>query len=111
MDAVLARLSGLSLTPSVLTHAASPTPAEWSVSLAGSPEATLTKTLVFKPKTAKKDTVVPVVVVCVDSAVTSSGALGKKLGLKEMRLASEDLLAEFFQGVAKDEGEYGCALQ
>jgi prolyl-tRNA synthetase len=52
--------------------------------------------LVFKPKTAKTSTPVPVVVIARDETETSSGALGKKLNLKELRLASEDLLKEFF---------------
>lgn len=56
----------------------------------------LIKTLVFKPKTAKTATVVPLVVIAAEQTQTSSGALGKKLNLKELRLASEDLLQEFF---------------
>ncbi|KAF8169918.1 hypothetical protein K438DRAFT_1854963 [Mycena galopus ATCC 62051] len=55
----------------------------------------LIKTLVYKPKTAKTATPVPVVVIARDDTETNSGAIGKKLNLKEMRLASEDLLTEF----------------
>ena len=54
------------------------------------------KVLVFKPKTAKSATPVPVVVIARDDTETSSSLLGKKLSLKELRLASEDLLSEFF---------------
>ncbi|KXN89153.1 Putative proline--tRNA ligase C19C7.06 [Leucoagaricus sp. SymC.cos] len=56
----------------------------------------LIKTLVYKPKTAKSATPVPVVVVARDETETSSSAIGKALNLKELRLASEDLLTEFF---------------
>ncbi|KAG2089448.1 uncharacterized protein F5147DRAFT_658399 [Suillus discolor] len=38
----------------------------------------------------------PVVVITCEETETSSSALGKKLNLKELRLASEDLLADFF---------------
>ncbi|KAG1800638.1 uncharacterized protein BJ212DRAFT_1497976 [Suillus subaureus] len=68
-------------------------------SLAGlsiTPSASLIKTLVDKPKTAKTAIPVPVVVIAREETETSSSALGKKLNLKELRLASEDLLAEFF---------------
>ncbi|KAG5219842.1 prolyl-tRNA synthetase [Salix suchowensis] len=56
----------------------------------------LIKTLVFKPKTAKSATPVPVVVVAREETETNSGSLGKKLNLKELRLANEDLLKDFF---------------
>ncbi|KAJ7743190.1 hypothetical protein B0H16DRAFT_1562246 [Mycena metata] len=56
----------------------------------------LIKTLVYKPKTAKTATAVPVVVIARDETETNSAAIGKKLNLKEMRLASEDLLTDFF---------------
>ena len=56
----------------------------------------LTKTLVFKPKTAKTAAVVPLVVIAREETETSSSALGKKLNLKDLRLASADLLTEFF---------------
>ncbi|KAG2063474.1 class II aaRS and biotin synthetase [Suillus decipiens] len=56
----------------------------------------LIKTLVYKLKTAKTAIPVPVVVIAREETETSSSALAKKLNLKELRLASEDLLAEFF---------------
>ncbi|KAJ7444087.1 hypothetical protein B0H11DRAFT_2291350 [Mycena galericulata] len=46
--------------------------------------------------TAKTATPVLVVVIARDETETSSAAIGKKLNLKELRLASEDLLSEFF---------------
>jgi hypothetical protein len=38
---------------------------------------------------------VPIVVIAREETKTSSSALGKKLNLKELRLASEDLLSGF----------------
>lgn len=94
-------LSGLSIKPSGnVSHSETTSPATWREALnstASAPKSfELIKTLVFKPKTAKTATVVPVVVIARDETETSSGALGKKLNLKELRLASEDLLKEFF---------------
>lgn len=39
---------------------------------------------------------IPVIVIAREEIKKSSPALGKKLNLKELRLASEDLLADFF---------------
>lgn len=94
-------MSWQSIKPSAtVTHAAATSPVAWREELkksAGAPSAyELTKTLVFKPKTAKTATVVPVVVIAREDTETSSAALGKKLNLKELRLASGDLLSEFF---------------
>ena len=97
-----ARLTKLSVTPhSIVSHAASNSPATWRSSLSSAnPSAPqsyeLIKTLVFKPKTAKNATPVPLVVVLRDETDVNSAALGRKLKLKELRLASEDLLKEVF---------------
>ena len=50
--------------------------------------------LLFKPKTAKTATPTPVLVLALESTETSSGAIGKLLNLKELRLASEDLIKQ-----------------
>jgi hypothetical protein len=47
---------------------------------------------------------VPIVVIAGESTETPSGALQKELDVKEMRLASEDLIKEFFN-CGKDDGE------
>ncbi|KAH7882349.1 hypothetical protein F5I97DRAFT_1939408 [Phlebopus sp. FC_14] len=99
LDSITASLASLSITPSAsVSHAETNSPASWRETLLATPSAPasfeLIKTLVYKPKTAK--TAVPVVVIARDETETSSSALGKKLNLKELRLASEDLLAEFF---------------
>ncbi|KAJ7763691.1 hypothetical protein B0H14DRAFT_3594111, partial [Mycena olivaceomarginata] len=84
-----------------VVHADTTSPATWRQALDAHPSVPtktfeLIKTLVYKPKTAKTATPVPVVVIARDDTETNSGAIGKKLGLKELRLAPEDLLTEFF---------------
>ena len=69
----------------------------------------LIKTLVYKPKTAKSATPVPVLVVANNETQISSSAIGKALGLKELRLAPEDLLTEFF-GLDKNSCAYLITL-
>ncbi|TFK41600.1 hypothetical protein BDQ12DRAFT_599985 [Crucibulum laeve] len=100
-DALAQSLAKLSLTPSAtVSHDAADSPAKWRELLDTSNAAPkgfeLIKTLVYKPKTAKTATVVPVVVIARDETDTNSTVLGKRLNLKELRLASEDLLTEFF---------------
>ena len=100
-DSTRQALAALSITPSgAVEHASATSPAAWKEALQTSlktpNEFELLKVLVFKPKTAKTATPIPVVVVARDSTETSSSLLGKKLNLKELRLASEDLLSEFF---------------
>lgn len=100
-DELTARLSAVSLAPAAQTaHPAVTNPTEWKDALsqsAGVPQSfEICKTLVFKPKTAKSATPVPVVVIARDETETSSAALGKKLNLKDLRLAADDLLTEFF---------------
>lgn len=60
----------------------------------------LTKVLVFKPKTPKTQTPVPLVFVSLNSTKAPSGVLAKAAGVKEPRLASPELVAEFFNGTA-----------
>jgi prolyl-tRNA synthetase len=101
LDSITQALAVLSITPSeTVQHASATSPAAWKEALRNVPktpkEFELLKVLVFKPKTAKSATPIPVVVVARDDTETSSSSLGKKLNLKELRLASEDLLSEFF---------------
>lgn len=100
-DSLAAALASLSITPAAtVSHADTNSPTSWRDALLATPSAPasfeLIKTLVYKPKTAKTATPVPVVVIARDDTETSSSALGRKLNLKELRLASEDLLTEFF---------------
>ncbi|KAJ7281740.1 hypothetical protein C8J57DRAFT_1433541 [Mycena rebaudengoi] len=99
MDSVLQSLASLSIAPAAnISHDPTNSPATWREAVAANTSQSfeLVKTLVYKPKTAKSATPVPVVVIARDDTETNSGAIGKKLNLKEMRLASEDLLTEFF---------------
>ncbi|KAF8651589.1 hypothetical protein AX16_004705 [Volvariella volvacea WC 439] len=101
IDAITQALFKLSITPiTTINHDPTTSPASWKESLLANSNTPkpfqLIKTLVYKPKTAKTATPVPVVVIARDETETNSGAIGKKLNLKELRLASEDLLTEFF---------------
>lgn len=101
LDQVTQALAALSIKPTAtISHVATNSPASWKDALSAdtsSPKSfELIKTIVYKPKTAKNATPVPVVVITREETETASGALGKKLNLKELRLASEDLLSEFF---------------
>ncbi|KNZ81627.1 Putative prolyl-tRNA synthetase C19C7.06 [Termitomyces sp. J132] len=101
LDSITSTLAALSIKPSSsVTHAAATSPAEWKEALIAHKSTPkdfeLIKTLVYKPKTAKTATPVPVVVIARDTTETNSGAIGKALNLKELRLASADLLTEFF---------------
>lgn len=101
LDVLTQSLAALSIkTAAAISHADTTSPASWRETLTANGSAPksfeLIKVLVFKPKTAKTATPIPVVVIARDETETNSGALGKKLNLKELRLASEDLLTEFF---------------
>jgi prolyl-tRNA synthetase len=102
MDSLSTVFASLSIHPAAhVSHADTSSPATWRDTLDANPSTPaksfqLIKTLVYKPKTAKTATPVPVVVIARDETETNSGAIGKILNLKEMRLASEDLLTEFF---------------
>ena len=101
MDPVIQSLASISINHTgIVEHQATTSPATWSEALKAKTSVpkdfVLLKTLVFKPKTAKSAVPIPVVVIARDDAEISSSALAKKLNLKELRLASEELLAEFF---------------
>ena len=101
LDQVTQALAALSIKPTAsISHATTNSPASWKDALSADDSTPKTfeliKTIVYKPKTAKNVTPVPVVVIVREETETASGALGKKLNLKELRLASEDLLSEFF---------------
>ena len=101
LDTIIQSLESLSIKPTaVISHAATTSPTAWRNALLAN-ESTpktfeLIKTLVYKPKTPKTATPVPVVVIARDDTETNSGAIGKRLNLKELRLASGDLLSDFF---------------
>lgn len=67
------------------------------------PEGSLAvKSLVFKPKTAKTATPIPIVVVALQTTQTPSGVIAKSANAKDPRLARNELTAEFFGVPAAD---------
>jgi prolyl-tRNA synthetase len=98
---IVQKLKSLSIEPTAtIAHAETSSTATWKEALIASASVPksfeIIKTLVYKPKTAKTVTPVPVVVIAREETDTNSTAIGKTLNLKELRLASEDLLSEFF---------------
>lgn len=73
-----------------------------SLATVGAENAVATKTLVFKPKTAKTATPVPVVLFALQSTNTPSSVVAKAAGVKEPRLANDDLVQQFFATSAKE---------
>ena len=101
MDSITQALATLLITPSeTVQHASAISPAAWKEALQSVPktpkEFELLKVLVFNPKIAKSAIPVPVIVIACDGTEMGLSLLGKKLNLKELCLASGDLLSEFF---------------
>src|SRR3984957_5631831 len=101
LDSVVQSLANQSIKPlATASHSATVSPSTWREALNANPSTPesflLLNTLVYKPKTAKTAVPVPVVVFAREETEISSAALAKKFSLKELRLASPDLLAEFF---------------
>ncbi|TFY59063.1 hypothetical protein EVJ58_g6012 [Rhodofomes roseus] len=100
VESITQSLTGLSIQPvAVVTHDAT-NATNWREALQASSSAPQSfetlKTMVYKPKTAKTATPVPLVIIARESTEVNSTAVGKKLNLKDVRVASEDLLNEFF---------------
>ncbi|WWD01051.1 proline-tRNA ligase [Kwoniella sp. B9012] len=112
---ILERLKSLQIShPDVISHSPVKGSAEWAAELSTTvptlASVGLTKTLLFKPKTAKTATPTPVLVLAKDSTETSSGAIGKLLELKELRLASEDLIKSVLPSSASKDDVSALAL-
>ncbi|WVQ78598.1 proline-tRNA ligase [Cryptococcus sp. DSM 104549] len=112
---ILDRLKQLQIShPDVIAHAPVKGSPEWKAELATTaPTLTstlLTKTLLFKPKTAKTATPTPVLVLAQDTTETSSGAIGRLLELKELRLAQEVLIKEVLPSAASKDDVSALAL-
>ncbi len=72
-----------------------------------SPEGAIpVKVLVFKPKTAKSASTIPLVVIAQQTTSTPSNTFAKPAGVKDPRLAKADLVVEFF-GVKPDQFSIG----
>lgn len=100
MNDIAKKLGDLSIKPVATLRHQDTTPASWSDALIGTGSAPasfqLIKTLVYKSKAAKDSTPIPIVVIVREGTEMNSGLIGKKLNLKELRLAPEDLLTQFF---------------
>lgn len=112
LDSITASLKSLSIAAeNVVSHVAATSPEEWKEAVMASLSDSYTsapgytKTLLFKPKTAKTAKPVPVLVVARVETETNTGALGKEINQKEMRLAAPELLSEFL-GATKDDGQF-----
>lgn len=112
LETTLAALASCTIEPKgSLSHEPITTdPSTWKSALEAAPssaatvpsEYKFTKTLVFKPKTAKSAAPTPLILIASEETDTkATNALGKQVGLKELRIASDDLIKEFF-GVDKN---------
>jgi prolyl-tRNA editing enzyme YbaK/EbsC (Cys-tRNA(Pro) deacylase) len=81
-----------------VSHSATSNSATWKEALASTSStpknSVLTKTLVFKPKVAKSQTAVLIMVVALDSTATSAAQVAKAAEEKEARFAAADLVKE-----------------
>lgn len=98
------QLKSLSLQGEIISHDAPANNDEWA-SLLKAQSSTpssfeITKTLIFKPKTPKSQTLVPLVVIALNSSATPSGAIAKATNTKDPRMAAADLIAEIFGGAS-----------
>jgi len=95
------------LAEHTVIHAPVTNAVEWKEALATtrvpSTPHVLTKTLVFKPKVAKSQQALLIMVVALDSTATSAGHVAKSAGEKEARLAAADVVKETL-GVAVQQG-------
>ncbi|ODN75029.1 bifunctional glutamate/proline-tRNA ligase [Cryptococcus amylolentus CBS 6039] len=112
---ILQRLADLKIAhPEVISHAPVKNASEWRAQLVihdpSLANTLLTKTLLFKPKTAKSAVPTPVLVLASEATETPSGALGKVLDLKELRLASEDLIKEVLPSAASKDDVSALAV-
>lgn len=89
-----------------VSHSPTSNAATWKEALAASSapkDSLLTKTLVFKPKVAKTQTAVLIVVVALDNSATNAAQIAKAAGEKEARFATPDIVKEAL-GVTVEQG-------
>lgn len=89
------KLSAMSIADAqTVSHGPCSNAAEWKSQLesaSGLPESySLTKTLVFKPKTSKSQTAILIVLVALEDTNTPSSLIAKAVGVKEPRMAAAD---------------------
>lgn len=73
-----------------------------SLATVSSENALPTKTLVFKPKTPKSAVPVPILLFALQSTTTPASVVAKAAGVKEPRMAADDLVQTFFSVPAKE---------
>jgi prolyl-tRNA synthetase len=108
MSSLSHTMKSLSLGSSV-THAPTANAASWREALAGVdvPDTySLTKTLVFKPKAAKDQASVLIVVVALDETATNAKQIASVVNAKEARLATAEVVKETL-GVTVEQGRRG----
>ena len=103
--------SGLALPPHLekfaVTHSATSNAATWKEALAGNTNAPhgflYTKTLVFKPKTAKDQATVLAMVVALEDTATSAKQVAAAVNAKDARFATADVVKETL-GITVEQG-------
>jgi len=103
-----------SLTQHTVSHAPTNNASSWKEALssntASAPTSyTLTKTLVFKPKSAKGHTAVLIVVVALEDTATNAAQIAKAAGEKEARFATPEVVKETLD-VSVEEGNSASSL-
>ncbi|KAJ1723192.1 hypothetical protein LPJ53_002454 [Coemansia erecta] len=101
VNALVSKLSSLGFNDPPVEHAAAENVQQWADILTGAaglpPNYVLTKSLIFKPKQPKSESIAPVVVIAANESETSPKAIGAELKLKDLRFASDEVLKDIFQ--------------
>jgi len=107
-----------SLTQHTVSHPPTNNASSWKEALSSNTSSaptsySLTKTLVFKPKTAKGQTAVLIVVVALEDTATNASQIAKTAGEKEARFATPEVVKETLD-VPVEEGTHSspalCAI-
>ncbi|CAI5760444.1 unnamed protein product [Candida verbasci] len=76
--------------------------ASLSLAITSDSNALDTKTLIFKPKTGKTATPIPILLFALHQTSTPSNLIAKIANVKEPRLAKDDLIQDFFKTTSKE---------
>ncbi|KAJ2389405.1 hypothetical protein GGI05_003511, partial [Coemansia sp. RSA 2603] len=101
VNALVSKLSSLGFNEPPVEHAAAENVQQWAELLKGAAglpsHYVLTKSLIFKPKQPKSESIAPVMVIAANETETSPKAIGAELKLKDLRFASDEVLKDIFQ--------------
>ncbi|KAJ2785388.1 hypothetical protein GGI15_001940 [Coemansia interrupta] len=101
VNALVSKLGSLGFNDPPVEHAAAENVQQWADVLSGAAglpsNYVLTKSLIFKPKQPKSESIAPVVVIAANETETSPKAIGAELKLKDLRFASDEVLKDIFQ--------------